>query len=71
MNKFNILDLEIIRNANTPSTTIKRQISNMLECSEECFATVERVEKNTGRYRIVLEGKLVEKDNTKRSFVYG
>ena len=65
MMKFNVYDLQIIREANIPPTTLRRQISNMLQSSEACNANVVRVDPKTGEYQIVLEGKLMteEKDH--------
>ena len=71
MGRFNELNLETIKNANVPSTIIKREIKNMLECSNDCSAIVERVEKNTGRYRVILEGKLGKSNNLDSSYYLG
>lgn len=58
MTKFNVRDLEIIRNANISSSTLKRQIGNMLQSSDDCRAIVESLNRETGEYRIVLQGTL-------------
>ena len=58
MTTFNIKDLEIIRNANISSSTLKRQINNMLQSSDNCRAIVESLDRDTGEYRIVLQGTL-------------
>ena len=58
MTNFNIRDLEIIRNANLSTSTLRRQISNMLESSDNCRAIVESLDRKTGEYRIVLQGTL-------------
>ena len=62
MTKFNIRDLEIIRNANISSSTLKRQINNMIEGSENCRAIVERLNRETGDYSIILQGTLDTQD---------
>lgn len=62
MIKFNIRDLEIIRNAKISALTLKRQIGNMVESSENCRAIVECLNRETGEYRIVLQGTLESKD---------
>ncbi len=58
MTNFNLRDLEIIRNANLSTTTLQRQINNMIESSENCRAIVESLNRKTGEYRIVLQGTL-------------
>ena len=58
MYNFNIKDLEIIRNANITSSTLKRQINNMIQSSDNCRAIVESLDRDTGEYRIVLQGTL-------------
>jgi hypothetical protein len=58
MSNFNIRDLEIIRNANISSSTLKRQINNMIQSSDNCRAIVESLNRDTGEYRIVLQGTL-------------
>lgn len=63
MTKFNIRDLEIIKNANVSSSTLKRQLTNMLENSTNCRAIVESLNRETGEYRIVLQGTLESKEN--------
>jgi len=63
MTKFNIHDLEIIRNANISSSTLKRQIGSVLESSGSCRDIVESLNRETGEYRIVLQGTLETRDN--------
>ncbi len=63
MIKFNIRDLEIIRNAKISSSTLKRQLGNVLESSGNCRAIVESLNRETGEYRIVLQGTLENRDN--------
>ena len=58
MTKFNLRDLELIRNANISSHTLKRQLNNMLVSSSNCRAIVESLNRETGEYRIVLQGTL-------------
>ena len=57
---FNLRDLEIIRNANLSTSTLRRQINNMIESSDNCRAIVECLNRSTGEYRIVLQGTLEE-----------
>lgn len=63
MIKFNIRDLEIIRNAKISSLTLKRQLGNVLESSGNCRAIVESLNRETGEYRIVLQGTLETRNN--------
>lgn len=58
MAKFDIKDLETIRNANVSPTVLKTKIANMLESSADCRAIVESLNRETGEYRIVLQGTL-------------
>jgi len=71
MKRFNVLELENIKNNNMPWPTIRRQIANVLQYSSDGSAIVEFVEKNTGRYRIVLEGHLGVIDNLDSSYYIG
>lgn len=63
MLKFNIHDLEIIRHANFSTPSLKRQIGSVLESSGNCRAIVESLNRETGEYRIVLQGTLETRDN--------
>lgn len=63
MVKFNINDLEIIRNANFSTSSLKRQIGSVLESTGNCRAIVESLNRETGEYRIVLQGTLETRDN--------
>lgn len=58
MTKFNVHDLEVIRDARISSTNLKKRIENMVENSGNCRAIVESLNRKTGEYRIVLQGKL-------------
>ena len=58
MNKFEVRDLEIIRNIEIPQSTLKRQIGNLLQDSIDCNALVDTADLKTGEYRIILEGRL-------------
>jgi len=58
MTKFDIKDLETIRNANVSPTVLKAKIASMLENSADCRAIVETLNRETGEYRIVLQGTL-------------
>ncbi|MBN1352264.1 hypothetical protein JXJ21_22900 [candidate division KSB1 bacterium] len=61
MKNLNIYDLFNIKNENISSTTIKRQLNDMLESSKKYFAIVESLNRETGEYKIVVQGTL---DNT-------
>ncbi len=63
MIKFDVRALEVLRNAKLSYSTLKRQLGNMVESSENCRAIVERLNRKTGAYRIVLQGTLDTKDN--------
>ncbi|MBD3289700.1 hypothetical protein GF337_12915 [candidate division KSB1 bacterium] len=60
---FDIRDLEIIRNANISSSTLRRQIKSMIESSDNCRAIVERLNRDTGEYSIILQGTLESNEN--------
>jgi hypothetical protein len=64
MIKFDVRDLEVIRNAKFSYSALKRQLNNMVESSENCRAIVESLNRKTGEYRIVLQGTL---DTSERS----
>ena len=63
MVKFNINDLEVIRSANFSTSSLKRQIGSVLENTGNCRAIVESLNRETGEYRIVLQGTLETQDN--------
>ncbi|MDZ7263509.1 MAG: hypothetical protein ONB16_02915 [candidate division KSB1 bacterium] len=63
MTKFNIHDLEIIRSANISPTTLQKQIGAVLENSNRCRAVVESLNRQTGEYRIWVQGTLETRDN--------
>ncbi len=58
MIKFDVQDLEVISNAKLSYSTLKKQLGNMVESSENCRAIVESLNRETGEYRIVLQGTL-------------
>jgi len=58
MTKFDVQDLQVIRNAKLSYSTLKKQLGNMVESSENCRAIVESLNRETGEYRIVLQGTL-------------
>lgn len=62
MTKFNVRDLEIIKNAKISSSTLKRQLGSMLESAVNYRAVVESLNRETGEYRIVLQGTLDTRD---------
>lgn len=63
MTKFDVRDLEVIKNARLSYSTLKRQLGNMVESSENCRAIVESLNRKTGEYRIVLQGTLDTRDH--------
>lgn len=63
MTKLNIHDLEIIRAADISTATLKRQICAVLENSNRCRAVVESLNRQTGEYRVWLQGTLETRDN--------
>lgn len=63
MTKFDVRDLEVIKSAKLPYTTLRRQLTNMVESSKNCRAIVESLNRKTGEYRIVLQGILQTRDN--------
>lgn len=56
--RFEIKDLEIIKKIEVPSSCLRRQINNLLQDSREIAAIVEKIDVETGTYRLVLTGKL-------------
>ena len=62
MNNFNIHDLDVIKNNDISRTTMKRQFNKMLESSMKCYAIVESLNRETGEYRIVVQGTLDNRD---------
>jgi len=63
MTKFDVQDLKVISNAKLSYSTLKKQLGNMVESSENCRAIVESLNRETGEYRIVLQGTLDTCDN--------
>lgn len=64
MTKFDVQDLKVISNAKLSYSTLKKQLGNMVESSENCRAIVESLNRETGEYRIVLQGTLDTCDNS-------
>jgi hypothetical protein len=72
MKNFDISDLKNLRkDTEIPSITIKRKVEKMVRSSSDCSAEVEFIEEKTGRYRIILEGKLAEADHLDSSYYLG
>ena len=63
MTKFDVQDLQVISNAKLSYSTLKKQLGTMVESSENCRAIVESLNRETGEYRIVLQGTLDTCDN--------
>jgi hypothetical protein len=72
MKEVDELDLETIKNTNMSLIKIKRQMTNVIEYSRVCSAIVERIEKNIGSYRFMLEKDLAKDDHVlDSSYYYG
>ncbi len=71
MNGINITKLATLKGTMMPADKSKQQIINMLDHSTRCTATVVFVEKNTGKYRIVVEGQLGESNQPDSSYYFG
>jgi len=56
--RFEIKDLQIIKQMNVPVSSLRRQINNLVQDSREIAAIVEQVDPETGTYRLVLTGRL-------------
>jgi hypothetical protein len=63
MTKFNVSDLEILRATKFSTATLTRQMRNILVSSGNCRAIVESLNRETGEYRIVLQGTLESRDH--------
>jgi len=58
MAKFTIRDLEIMKTADFTGSNLKNHLLNMLEASGTANAIVEKINRETGEYRVVLQGTL-------------
>ena len=55
---INVKDLEIIKNNNVSMSIMKHYISDILNDSEYFSAQIDTVDSDSGKYQIVLKGKL-------------
>ena len=58
MSRFKIADLSSLEKSPTSPLTLRNKIGEMLFNSTQAMATVEVVNKETGEYRVVLQGTL-------------
>ncbi|MFQ5486590.1 MAG: hypothetical protein ACE5HS_03710 [bacterium] len=58
MHKVNVQDLENINTTKISGQTLKKHLMAMLASSSQCKAILECINKDTGEYRIVLQGIL-------------
>ncbi|PYQ09866.1 MAG: hypothetical protein DMH00_12310 [Acidobacteria bacterium] len=58
MSRFKIADLSSLEKSPTSPLTLRNKIGEMLFNSTQAVATVEVVNKETGEYRVVLQGTL-------------
>ncbi|RKY85517.1 hypothetical protein DRQ11_09810 [candidate division KSB1 bacterium] len=58
MTKFNMNDLETFARSGITPIDLKRKLTDMLDSSIHCKANVESLNRDTGEYRIVLQGTL-------------
>ena len=58
MSRFKISDLNTLEKSPTSPLTLRNKIGEMLFNSTQAVATVEIVNKETGEYRVVLQGTL-------------
>ncbi|MCI0409185.1 MAG: hypothetical protein L0191_11605 [Acidobacteria bacterium] len=58
MSRFKIGDLSTLEKSPTSPLTLRNKIGEMLFNSTQAVATVEIVNKETGEYRVVLQGTL-------------
>jgi hypothetical protein len=58
MSRFKLTDLSTLEKSPTSPLTLRNKIGEMLFNSTQAVATVEIVNKETGEYRVVLQGTL-------------
>jgi hypothetical protein len=58
MSRFKVGDLSTLEKSPTSPLTLRNKIGEMLFNSTQAVATVEIVNKETGEYRVVLQGTL-------------
>ena len=63
MPKFKLTDLSTLEKSPTSPLTLRNKIGEMLFNSTQAAATVEVINKETGEYRVVLQGTLDTEEN--------
>lgn len=63
MPRFKLADLSSLEKSPTSPLTLRNKIGEMLFNSTQAIATVEVVNKETGEYRVVLQGTLDTEEN--------
>jgi hypothetical protein len=63
MSRFKLADLSSLEKSPTSPLTLRNKIGEMLFNSTQAVATVEVVNKETGEYRVVLQGTLDTEEN--------
>jgi len=63
MSRFKISDLSTLEKSPTSPLTLRNKLGEMLFNSTQAVATVEIVNKETGEYRVVLQGTLDTEEN--------
>jgi hypothetical protein len=63
MSRFKLSDLSTLEKSPTSPLTLRNKIGEMLFNSTQAVATVEVVNKETGEYRVVLQGTLDTEEN--------
>ena len=58
MSRFKLADLSSLEKSPTSPLTLRNKLGEMLFNSTQAAATVEVVNKETGEYRVVLQGTL-------------
>jgi len=63
MSRFKLADLSSLEKSPTSPLTLRNKLGEMLFNSTQAIATVEVVNKETGEYRVVLQGTLDTEEN--------
>ena len=63
MARFRIQDINTLEETPTSADTLSKKLGAMLVSSVDMTATVEGMNRSTGEYRIVLQGKLDKEDS--------
>ena len=63
MARFRIQDINSLEQSPTSADALSKKIDAMLISSVDMTATVEGMNRNTGEYRIVLQGRLDKEDS--------